>query len=157
MTTVNLLLLNDKKCFSFLLSDGVARSKKKNNRTNLNNGKRLVQHINIRASCERNKANVPAALLATYNSFFIRSNCKVRLNQFTPWRKSEQLFVLVGLCVSLKPSPSFESKVMSFQLLGFPLLLLSYYIYQQLDSNDPEGRVTNAKVSDLKIEGHLQL
>ena len=65
--------------------------------------------------------------------------------------------MLVGLCVSLKPSPSFESKVMSFQLLGLPLLLLSYYIYQQFDSNDPEGRVTNAKVSDLKIEGHLQL
>ena len=46
---------------------------------------------------------------------------------------------------------------MSFQLLGLPLLLLSYYIYQQLDSNDPEGRVTNAKVSDPNMEDYVQI
>jgi hypothetical protein len=46
---------------------------------------------------------------------------------------------------------------MAFGLLGIPLLLLSYYIYWQLDGNDPEGRVTNTKVSDPKIEDLVKM
>jgi hypothetical protein len=34
-------------------------------------------------------------------------------------------------------------------LFTLPLLLLSYYVYQQYDTNDPEGRVTSVKVSFL--------
>jgi hypothetical protein len=46
---------------------------------------------------------------------------------------------------------------MAIGFLSIPLLLLSYYIYWQLDSNDPEGRVTNAKVSNPNMEDHFKM
>ena len=35
---------------------------------------------------------------------------------------------------------------MAFGLIVLPLFLLSYYVYQQYEYNDPEGRVVNVKV-----------
>ena len=46
---------------------------------------------------------------------------------------------------------------MAIGFLSIPLLLLSFYIYWQLYSNDPEGRVTNAKVSDPNMEDYVQI
>jgi hypothetical protein len=38
---------------------------------------------------------------------------------------------------------------MAFGLIVFPLFLLSYYVYQQYEYYDPEGRVVNVKVGTL--------
>ena len=35
---------------------------------------------------------------------------------------------------------------MAFGLIVLPLFLLSYYVYQLYEYNDPEGRVVNVKV-----------
>ena len=40
---------------------------------------------------------------------------------------------------------------MAFGLMTLPILLIAYFVYQQYDSNDPEGRVTNVKVSGFHL------